>query len=134
MKTALACPLVLICLGCYRGMEDMKTGTGQKATPPIQQTAPGKEDQRAEHRATQSVAKAKPAPPLSTSPSHTGGRKMSSAIKVSGDSTEEMKAVATRTSELLDAAPDDPTGKRSRWFGPLKTWHKQLDRAIQTGA
>jgi hypothetical protein len=46
---------------------------------------------------------------------------------------ERFMSTYTKTGSVFDAAPDDVTGKRSRWFEPLKTWHRLLEKAAQTG-
>jgi hypothetical protein len=53
--------------------------------------------------------------------------------KVSVEATTEMKHTATQTAAAFDAAVDDETGKRSRWFQQLKTWHQLLETASQSG-
>lgn len=46
---------------------------------------------------------------------------------------ERFMSTYTKTESVFDAAPDDVTGKRSRWFQPLKTWHRLIEKAAQTG-
>ena len=45
----------------------------------------------------------------------------------------EMRRVAVETQHLLLAAPNDATGKLSRWFKPLSDWQTLLIKASQTG-
>jgi hypothetical protein len=45
----------------------------------------------------------------------------------------EMRRVAAETEHLLLAAPNDATGKLSRWFKPLSDWQTLLIKASQTG-
>ena len=53
--------------------------------------------------------------------------------KVSAEAITEIKHTATQTAAVFDAAVDDETGKRSRWFQQLKTWHQLLEKAAQSG-
>lgn len=53
--------------------------------------------------------------------------------KVSAEAITEITHTATQTAAAFDAAVDDQTGKRSRWFRQLKTWHQLLEKAAQSG-
>lgn len=53
--------------------------------------------------------------------------------KVSDEAITEMKHTATQTAAAFDAAVDDETGKRSRWYQQLKTWQQLLETAVQSG-
>lgn len=45
----------------------------------------------------------------------------------------EMQNIAEETKRLLMSAPDDLSGKQSRWFKPLSDWQFALSKAAKTG-
>jgi hypothetical protein len=49
------------------------------------------------------------------------------------DALNEMQNTAEETKRLLMSAPDDMSGKQSRWFKPLSDWQAALSKAAKTG-
>lgn len=52
---------------------------------------------------------------------------------LSKNALDEMQNISDQTERLFIAAPDDPSGKQSRWFKPLSDWQVELSKAIKTG-
>lgn len=51
---------------------------------------------------------------------------------LSTESVASMKHVEEHMSKVFESASDDATGKRSVWFAKLNTWHKILQKAVQS--